>query len=41
MKVPMEYFTSEDFKPSEKTLQIIRQIAYAYNALRYNPLSIA
>ena len=37
----MEYFTSEDFKPSETTLNIIRQIAYAYNALKYNPMAMA
>jgi len=37
----MEYFTSEDFKPSETTLQIIRQIAYAYNSLKYNTMAIA
>lgn len=32
----MDYFTSEDFKPSEKTLNIIRQIAYTYRAIKMN-----
>ena len=26
----MQHFTSEEFKPSEKTLSLIRQIAYTY-----------
>lgn len=30
----MQYFTQEDLNPSKKTLQKIRQIAYAYQALR-------
>ena len=27
---PMKYFTQEELKPSEKTLNFIRQIAYSY-----------
>jgi hypothetical protein len=27
---PMQHFTPEELKPSEKTLNIIRQIAYTY-----------
>ena len=30
----MEYFTPEDLTPSAVTLNIIRQVAYAYNAAR-------
>lgn len=30
----MQYFTQEDLKPSEKTLQLIRQVAYSYQLLR-------
>lgn len=34
---PMEYiFTSEEVKPSEKTLNFIRQIAYTYRVIRMN-----
>ena len=29
----MQIFTQEDVRPSEKTLQLIRQIAYSYQAL--------
>ena len=29
-------FTSEELKPSEKTLHIIRQIAYTYRVIRIN-----
>lgn len=32
----MKHFTQEDLKPSEKTLNIIRQIAYTYRAMRAN-----
>ncbi len=32
----MQYFTSEDLCPSEKTLNIIRQIAYTYRAVTMN-----
>lgn len=32
----MKYFTPEDFKPSEKTLNIIRQIAHTYRAIKDN-----
>lgn len=32
----MEYFTSEELNPSERTLNIIRQIAYTYRALKVN-----
>jgi hypothetical protein len=30
----MQYFTQEDLKPSEKTLQLIRQVAYSYQLLQ-------
>jgi hypothetical protein len=29
----MKYFTQEDLNPSEKTLNILRQIAYSYRAM--------
>ena len=29
-------FTPEELKPSEKTLALIRQIAYTYRALKIN-----
>ncbi len=29
----MQYFTQEELKPSEKTLQMIRQFAYSYREL--------
>jgi hypothetical protein len=32
----MEYFTSEEAKPSEKTLNFIRHIAYTYRVLTMN-----
>ena len=32
----MKYFTQEELKPSEMTLSIIRQIAYACNAKKSN-----
>lgn len=31
--MPMEHFTQQEQKPSEHTLHIIRQIAYACNIL--------
>ena len=30
----MKYFTQEDMNPSERTLHIIRQIAYTYRVIR-------
>lgn len=30
------YFTHDDWKPSEKTLNIIRQVAYTYRAYAIN-----
>ena len=30
----MTYFTHEDLNPSEKTLRLIRQIAYTYRLFR-------
>lgn len=30
----MKYFTPEDIKPSEQTLNIIRQIAYTYRVVK-------
>ncbi|WP_262503302.1 hypothetical protein [Prevotella intermedia] len=32
----IEIFTKEEMKPSEKTLNIIRQIAYTYRAMKVN-----
>jgi len=32
----MNYFTSEEITPSEKTLNIIRQIAYSYRTIKVN-----
>ena len=29
-------FTSEELKPSEKTLNLIRQIAYTYRVIKVN-----
>ena len=37
----MEYFTSEEFTPSETTLHLIRQIAYAYNAIKYQGIALS
>lgn len=34
--MPMKHFTPEDLKPSERTLNIIRQIAYTYRVIRIN-----
>lgn len=30
----MNYFTSDNLQPSEKTLNIIRQIAYTYRVIK-------
>lgn len=32
----MKHFTKEDLKPSEKTLNIIRQVAYTYRVIKIN-----
>ncbi len=32
----MGYFTQEESKPSLKTLNLIRQIAYTYRAIKLN-----
>ncbi len=32
----MQYFTHEDLNPSERTLNIIRQVAYSYRVLKMN-----
>ncbi len=32
----MTHFTQEEKKPSSKTLNIIRQIAYTYRAIKMN-----
>lgn len=32
----MNYFTQEELTPSEKTLSIIRQIAYTYRVIKVN-----
>ncbi|EHG17024.1 hypothetical protein HMPREF9138_00352 [Prevotella histicola F0411] len=36
MELMVKLFTSEELKPSEKTLNIIRQIAYTYRAIKIN-----
>jgi hypothetical protein len=30
----MKYFTQDEMNPSEKTLQIIKQIAYTYRTIK-------
>lgn len=30
----MKYFTQEELKPSERTLDIIKQIAYTYRVIK-------
>ena len=32
----MKYFTPEELKPSEKTLNMIRQIAHCYKSIQVN-----
>lgn len=32
----MQYFTPEEVKPSERTLSLIRQIAYSYRVVNMN-----
>jgi hypothetical protein len=32
----MKYFTQEEQRPSEKTLDLIRQIAYTYRVMKFN-----
>ena len=32
----MQYFTHEDLNPSERTLNLIRQIAYTYRPVEIN-----
>ncbi|MFC2440688.1 MAG: hypothetical protein ACFNVH_07750 [Segatella maculosa] len=32
----MKYFTPKEVRPSEKTLKMIRQIAYTYRAIKMN-----
>lgn len=32
--LPMKYFTQEEARPSDLSLNIVRQFAYAYNALK-------
>lgn len=36
VKQPMKYFTPSEMNPSEKTLRIIRQIAYTYRVANVN-----
>lgn len=31
--MPMQYFTSEMLGPSERTIELIKQIAYAYSVV--------
>ena len=35
----MSYFTNDDTRPSEKTLDIIRQAAYTYRVMKYECVS--
>lgn len=35
----MSYFTNDDTRPSEKTLDIIRQAAYTYRVMKYEGVS--
>ena len=35
-RLPMPHFTSEELKPSEKTLNLIKQIAYTYRTFVSN-----
>lgn len=30
----MKYFTQDEFRPSESTIRLIKQIAYTYNAMK-------
>lgn len=32
----MKHFTQDEYKPSSKTLSIIRQIAYTYRVMKLN-----
>ncbi len=34
--MPMKYFTQDEKKPSCKTLNLIRQIAYTYRVVKMN-----
>lgn len=34
--LPMKYFTKEENKPSNNTLNIIKQIAYTYRSIKLN-----
>ena len=38
--MPMNYFTPEETKPSENTLNMIRQIAYSYHAIRSGKINV-
>ena len=35
-RLPMQHFTQEELKPSEHVLNMIRQIAYSYRAIKMN-----
>lgn len=35
-RMPMQYFTPEETRPSEQTLNIIRQIAYSCRSIKLN-----
>ena len=35
----MSYFTNDDTRPSEKTLNIIRQVAYTYRVMKHEGVS--
>lgn len=37
--LPMDYSTQDSFNPKESTLLIIKQIAYAYNAVTQKNIS--
>lgn len=34
--MPMKYFTPEEMKPSEKTLDLIREFAHSYQVMKMN-----
>lgn len=34
--MPIKIFTTEELNPSEKTLMLIRQLAYSYKTLHLN-----
>lgn len=35
--MPMQLFTSEEMKPSEKVIRLIKQLAYTYRVTNHQP----